>query len=573
MRADVFSDDPAALELHGLPLLANYTSDEAFDHISEWVHECDLFHPDCKVYPTSSHLPKRVINVDTLKIHCSQAGEVEKYVALSYCWGCPMVRGALVRDNLKSLIEEGLCINSLPATVRDAIAITKRLQLTYLWIDAYCIIQDSEEDKNSELAHMAAIYGGAYITLAAASAASVEDGFLQRRENPKPKDWCTLMTLPDGSKQERVFPRLALDYCGIGTAFLACPSVHRETLPVEEPVDSRAWIYQEKTLSPRVLSFRTETLQWLCNKVDTTIYGYEMYGESRPLFLIQPTKEGGRWFTPAEMWSSVCKQYSSRKLTCAQDKLVALSAVASKFQTAVAKNRNYFAGLWGGPSGLEYGAEFLLQLSWFVPWTDTCPSTRLEPRPPGYIAPSWTWASVGSQVFFREPEYVESFDDGTANFLLEVSSCYVTPRVPDLPLGSVVDGQIRIRSRLYESKVESTCWEDGEPRSFVSLQPSARVEGEDQCFDMAVWWIFWDVKDDQPSSVLCLRITADYGLALARNTDKSNTFYRVGFLSDDGPYCFVRDGKVASLVDGERVWTELSHEVFSCQELEEIVIV
>lgn len=536
------------------------------------MSECANFHPDCAFASTPSLLPKRLINVNTLKIYHPQAGETGRYAALSYCWGYPMVRGALVRDNLQSLTEDGISMDSLPSTVRDAVAVTKRLELCYLWIDAYCIIQDSEDDKNAELAHMAAIYGGAYITLAAASAATVEDGFLQRRKNPNPNDWCSWVTLPDGTRQQRVLPPLRIKYTDLGTVLLACPSVHRDILPVDEPIDTRAWTYQERTLSPRVLLFRTETLQWLCNQVDTTIYGDENYGESRPFFLLQPKgeeKEKGR-YTPGQLWSGVCQQYSSRRLTCAQDKLVALAAVATKFQQTVAHDRQYFCGLWSGPPppARLFGPELLLQLSWYVPCKSSCPSVCLMPRPPGYIAPSWTWASVGSQVFFREPDYDESFDDGTAKFLLEITSCYATPRVPALPLCGVSDGQLCTRSYLYEAKVESTRSQDYGILSFVSLRPSVSVE-----FDVAVWWICWDVQDDQPSSVFCLRITADYGLALARNRESSNTFRRVGFLSNHGPYCFVQKGKGVTVGDGEQVWIRLSDQVFTSQELQDIVIV
>lgn len=539
--------------------------------------ECANFHPDCAAASTPSLLPRRLINVNTLRIYHSQAGETGQYAALSYCWGYPMVRGALVRENLQSLTEDGISMDSLPPTVKDAVAITKRLELYYLWIDAYCIIQDSVDDKNAELAHMAAIYGGAYITLAAASAATVEDGFLQRRKHPKPEDWCSWVTLPDGSRQQRIFPPLSVQYTDLGTVLLACPSVHRDILPVDEPIDTRAWTYQEKTLSPRILLFRTETLQWLCNKVDTTIYGDEVYGESRPLFLAQPKDEGGRCFTPGELWLGVCQQYSSRRLTCAQDKLVALAAVATRFQQTVAHDRKYLAGLWSGPPALLFGPDLLLQLSWYVPWKSSCREVCLMPRPPGYIAPSWTWASVGSQVFFREPEYDQSFDDGTANFLLKITNCHATPRVSALPLCGVSDGQLCTRSYLYEAKVESTRSADGELQSFVSLRPSVGVGDQVPSFDAALWWIFWDVEDDRPSSVFCLRITTDYGLALARNRDSSNTFRRVGFLSDGGPYCFVRNGKSLGVGlgvrDAEQIWIHLSDEVFTSQELQDIVIV
>lgn len=61
---------------------------------------------------------------------------------------------------------------ALPATFRDAIAVTRSLGYQYLWIDSLCIIQDDRHDWGVEAEQMASIYKNGALTLAAAAAAA-----------------------------------------------------------------------------------------------------------------------------------------------------------------------------------------------------------------------------------------------------------------------------------------------------------------------------------------------------------------------------------------------------------------
>lgn len=69
--------------------------------------------------------------------------------------------------------------STLPKTIQDAIKVTQKLGLRYLWVDAFCIVQDSPKDLAKEIDAMGTTYNQATITIAAIGAASVEDGFLQ----------------------------------------------------------------------------------------------------------------------------------------------------------------------------------------------------------------------------------------------------------------------------------------------------------------------------------------------------------------------------------------------------------
>ncbi|ORY18945.1 heterokaryon incompatibility protein-domain-containing protein [Clohesyomyces aquaticus] len=73
---------------------------------------------------------------------------------------------------------------SLPKTFQDAVVVTRRLGVRFLWIDVLCIIQDSEEDKDREIARMAAVYDGSFLTLAAVASVDPHGG-CSKAANPE----------------------------------------------------------------------------------------------------------------------------------------------------------------------------------------------------------------------------------------------------------------------------------------------------------------------------------------------------------------------------------------------------
>lgn len=53
----------------------------------------------------------------------------------------------------------GITLNDLPAVVRDAVTVSRKCGIRYLWVDALCICQDDEQEWESEAAAMADVYG------------------------------------------------------------------------------------------------------------------------------------------------------------------------------------------------------------------------------------------------------------------------------------------------------------------------------------------------------------------------------------------------------------------------------
>jgi hypothetical protein len=195
-----------------------------------------------------SDLPTRVIDVGSTTskkaphLHISRREEKGCYAALSYCWGGPQ-RVTTTSGSMHSH-KKSIPISTLPRTIKDAINITKKLGLRYLWIDALCIIQDSQKDKTEEINAMGTIYQNAIITIAATSAASVEDGFLQSFSRQHSASLA--FQLPKG-----LVANVAV--------------VEKSPSWIDGPLDKRAWALQEFYLSQRLLLYGVNgDLRWHC---------------------------------------------------------------------------------------------------------------------------------------------------------------------------------------------------------------------------------------------------------------------------------------------------------------------
>ncbi|KAI0655281.1 heterokaryon incompatibility protein-domain-containing protein, partial [Cubamyces menziesii] len=353
------------------------------------------------------------------------------YVALSYVSGGEDQPYRLSKANISSYIRRGIDPETLPQTIRDAIHVTHTLGITYLWVDGLCIIQDSQKDKRRELASMRDIYRHAYLTIDAASARKVTDGFLQNRP------------LYDDPELALPFPNLrgSGEQAEIGTLYISC-SIKRPHRAVSNLTDRRrgytgrrAWCLQETLLSTRCLVFSDLTVHLRCQTTSQNVGGaphtHSLDVPRLPdaVFLRQPRikRYSDEWTEIRQIWSKIVREYSRRSLSCPSDKLVACAALAETF--AFALGSCYVAGLW------DDGFIFH-DLLWQV--------TSWSPRPVAYRAPSWSWASVDGEV-----SMLIDYLDPSLEALAEVIDCRVTAQSKKFPFGPVSDGSLILRGRLY----------------------------------------------------------------------------------------------------------------------------
>jgi Heterokaryon incompatibility protein (HET) len=69
----------------------------------------------------------------------------------------------------------------VPKTFEDAIVVTRKLHVQYLWIDSLCIIQDDPEDWGTESLLMDQVYKNALLNIAATAASDSSGGLFYSR--------------------------------------------------------------------------------------------------------------------------------------------------------------------------------------------------------------------------------------------------------------------------------------------------------------------------------------------------------------------------------------------------------
>src|ERR1700733_7877539 len=150
--------------------------------VLDWSRECTSGHGECIAWNKllentndSIALPTRLLEVaggpegQTLLRLCEGRNlqPYTRYVTLSHCWGKEAMI-SLLGSNIDQFTIS-IPLSSLSRTFREAIEFTQKLGIGYLWIDALCIIQDSQEDWSHEALLMSSVYSNSYLNIAATS--------------------------------------------------------------------------------------------------------------------------------------------------------------------------------------------------------------------------------------------------------------------------------------------------------------------------------------------------------------------------------------------------------------------
>ncbi|KAF4627873.1 hypothetical protein G7Y89_g10279 [Cudoniella acicularis] len=359
-----------------------------------WIEKCLTGHPNCQPRKDSSQFPTRLIDVgppdgsrdpflfipalplDNPKVSnvdleegnaktpkigkllslLSIPGPNEAtkakaraglYVALSYCWG--NTPNLVTTTKNISKMRDRIPWNKIPATIQDAISVTRGLGIQYLWVDALCIIQDWKEDWEAEAPKMAQVYGGAFLTISAALAPDTSHRLIDRQRGA-----AGLSKLPRSR---------AID------------------LPLQDDqLYSRAWALQERILSIRLLIFGSDQLYWECQDCQKGEDGTKLV-------------KSISWRLSTEVsykdWHAIVRDYTCRLLTVETDKLYALAGLEAIYRQAT--HDQYLSGLWRK----SLVSDLLWQQKHVVYGHKAVPRAPLL-----YRAPSWSWASIDGNALF-----------------------------------------------------------------------------------------------------------------------------------------------------------------------------
>ncbi|KAF1964817.1 HET-domain-containing protein [Bimuria novae-zelandiae CBS 107.79] len=213
-----------------------------------WIRNCDNDH-QCSP-KNETFLPTRVLDVgtdsDIVSLFCDTQGDTHlgRYMTLSHRWGAPTQhrKFCTYRSNIAQH-RLGMNIADFPKTFQDAVKIARALGIKYLWIDSLCIIQDDEQDWETESKLMEQVFSCAYITVAASCASGTTDGFLRTRP---PRDSVTL-------RAKNV------------SHYYVCDAIDDFKSDVDQgELNRRGWVLQERALSRRTLYFTEKQTYWEC---------------------------------------------------------------------------------------------------------------------------------------------------------------------------------------------------------------------------------------------------------------------------------------------------------------------
>ena len=406
-------------------------SPSSFAIARSWLRDCIDKHVSCRHEHMSGPQdkpPTRLIEVGSLSkpTNCRlslphQDSSGYEYLTLSHKWGSASIL-KLTKSTLESMLQN-IDIDDLPPTFQHAISITQNLGYQYLWIDSLCIIQDDPHDWALESSTMSQVYSNSVLTIAALWGDDSHSGCFVER-NPLLTEDCHIGRWKHGKVVVRSRDNRR---------------DHSLDLVEPRPLLKRAWVLQERFLSPRILFYGPWELYWEC--------GQHMANESQPknatlsnadILTARPgsmkekdvisnpiSKRDHRtwrhlqaWDIPKddllqdacnyEIWLNLRAEYWSSKLTFHRDTLVAISGVIAAIEQGT--GLHFVFGLC---------QEFLCsELLWEVDPTgdQTCRST---------LSPTWSWASVEGADLEMAYDYANC--SRTSKFHASVGSIHDPP--------------------------------------------------------------------------------------------------------------------------------------------------
>jgi hypothetical protein len=407
------------------------------------MNTCVKSHPECQRIHNDMP-PTRLLDLggdrlanSNIKLITASKSRKYRYACLSHRWGSS---GPAIKTVLSNTDPHMECIQwrNIPKTFRETISFVRALKIRYLWIDALCIIQDDENDWDKECGSMSSVYSNSFVTIGATQAPDEDFGIFS-------------------ADRSSFYHKLsACDRNGVdlglygGFEINHTPFTSWDIPDLDLPLLSRAWVHQERLLSPRFIHFTPYEIVWECKTMSSCECG-KLDNIKRPHKVGHHTAL--QTYTPKQLsfwWGHLASFYSTKELTFHKDKLPALSGIAKQVQ----KRKNgakYLAGLWED--------DLLVGLTWH----------HMYPPGPGSVrrnGPSWSWSSYAGSIY-------ECFSGACeiANIYIEIhdAGCEL---IGSDPMGEAKSGYITLTTILEPINVllDKNDWPPKITSSNVGLQ-------------------------------------------------------------------------------------------------------
>ena len=345
-----------------------------------WIQTCRRTHASCGDFkrPTLP-FPSRLIDVgtDTEDPHLCEMDphkSLPQYMTLSHCWGgkTPLTLTLASLEERKS----GISFATLPMTFQEAIYVVRRLDFKYIWIDSLCIIQDSKEDWKRESEFMGDIYLNSVCTIAATASKDGSEGCFRLRNRP-----CQVW-----EDDER----------GIFVDTEGTVPLERYRRDVNSgPLNKRAWVLQERYLSPRILHFAENAVYWDCqethlsdNQCEITDDTTSSWGFGDGVARLFDTRSPSFLDEFSDRWQFAVERYCSMGMTVKSDRIPAFRGVTKHLEKV--SELECVSGL-----RKKYMLSHLL---WRVGDAYSNSTTRITNS-----APSWSWESLDGPAQYFPP--------------------------------------------------------------------------------------------------------------------------------------------------------------------------
>ncbi|CAK7221597.1 hypothetical protein SBRCBS47491_004582 [Sporothrix bragantina] len=468
-----------------------------FGMARSWLEDCRHSHDQTTCSTTAytgspPRLPTRVIDVSSIPpriVHAVNvhAGTPEQgcadYVALSHCWGGPIK--ILLTSKTMDAYSKALPSNKeLPANFRDAMAVTRALGISYLWVDSLCIIQDSVDDWQSESRVMGAVYSRATVSLLAMASPASGHGILKKT----PKQSVPHCVVPFASDNGPITLQ-------VETIFQNSENLRQlaETAPLSE----RGWCMQELVFASRILFYGRDQIYWFCPQggyksteamPDGILFPHDKYPSISSFYYAQDQSNSSREDDSATVeriltdFYHFIESYAQRRLTFGTDKFPAVSSFAQNVHCALGRHSSgfdYMAGVWSG----DFRRGLL-----FCPQRMHAPHVIQANEKDGkYRAPSWSWAVTDSPIMFLAAQTPLTSLPSPLN--LQLVSWGSVLRDPKNPFGPVDDAHMVVKGRTCTLRrsakhfIGAYTWDKDEELGSAWFDNQPHVEGTNDLVD------------------------------------------------------------------------------------------
>ena len=348
--------------------------------VRSWLRNCEQIHhgrdgnPHCQPLQEDGRgYPLWLIDIEQRCVVPFQA--TISYFALSYVWG-RVETAVMERSNFVQLQQPGSLLGphqaiELPKTIKDAMFLTGFLGHRYLWCDRLCLVQDDLSSKLPQIQQMAEIYARAYCTIVAFDNLDANSG---------------LHGLPSLTR---------------------CPHRQPSTSANMEYAhwSSRAWTFQEKLFSVRIIQLSSHAVKWQCSPLreKKSIDGSNNYNSKtiRSLRFISdidisaldhPVQVGGMScprHASLEYYINLAEKYSQRHVNeqHPEDIFHAFSSIQSILKASY-------------PGAFIQGIPECLLVQCLVWSTGASSHTEFLDPVTGRKASSWSWIGWSARIYY-----------------------------------------------------------------------------------------------------------------------------------------------------------------------------